>query len=281
MIDHSSIDRTAVDVNDRVDRNAHKGVVNYRGKLSVWLVDPAWLAPSGSCSLSDTDVHIWRCWLDQPAWRVQQLAQTLSADEWVRANRFHFEIDGARFIAGRSVLRSILGHYLGIEPGQVQLCYGRHGKPCLHEALNAAMIRFSVAHSHQLAVYAFACAREIGIDLEYARPMTRVQEIAAGFMSAREIALLSKLPMGQQQEAFYLCWTRKEAYIKATGIGLDQPLERFEVSLLPGEPARLLNVEGNPSETHRWSLQSLRPAPGYVATLAIEGQDWHATCWDL
>ena len=212
---------------------------------------------------------------------VDSSKQTLSADEWVRAKRFRFEIDRTRFIVARSVLRSILGHYLGIEPGELQLCYGSHGKPYLHEDLNQALIRFSVAHSHQLAVYAFACAREIGIDLEYARPMLRVQQIAAGFMSAHEMALLSELPIDQQQEAFYLCWTRKEAYIKAIGVGLEQPLRRFEVSLIPGEPARLLKVEGNPGETYRWSFQSLRPAPGYVATLAIEGPDWHTTCWDF
>lgn len=281
MIKCSSIDKAGMGTEGREKENTHKDVATDQARSSVWPVNPAWLPPSASCSLSSVDVHIWRSWLDQPAWRVQQLVQTLSADECVRANRFRFEIDRTRFIVARSVLRSILGHYLGIEPSQVQLRYGTHGKPCLHEGSEQALIRFNVAHSHRLAVYAFACAREIGIDLEYARPVPRFQQIAARFMSAYEKALLSELPIDQQQEAFYLWWTRKEAYVKATGTGLEEPLERFDVSLVPGEPARLLNVEGDPGETYRWSFQSLRPAPGYVAALAVEGQDWHTTYWDF
>jgi 4'-phosphopantetheinyl transferase len=280
MIDHSSADGIMMGTEVRENENTHRDVVNHGGRFSVWPVDPVWLSPSANCSLPDTDIHIWRGWLDQPAWHVQQLAQTLSADECVRANRFRFEMDRTRFIVARGLLRSILGYYLGIEPGQVRLCYGRHGKPYLHEDFRA-LIRFNVAHSHQLAVYAFARAREIGIDLEYARPMPRSQQTAAEFMSAHEMALLSELPIDQQQEAFYLCWTRKEAYVKATGIGLEQPLGRLSVSLVPGEPARLLNVEGNPGETYHWSLRSFRPAPGYVAALAVEGHDCHTTFWDL
>ena len=242
--------------------------------------DSEWLSPPDDCSLSSTDVHIWRGWLDQPRRCVEQLAQSLSADERMRADRFRFETDRVRFIVARGMLRSILSLYLGIEAGQVELYYQRQGKPYLPESLNQAPIHFSMAHSHQLAVYAFVHAREIGIDLEYAQPMPWLWQTAAAFMSEHELSLLSALPADQQQQAFYLCWTRKEAYIKARGVGLAQPLEQLDVSMTPGKPARLLSVEGKPDETWRWAMQSFTPAAGYVAALAVEGYGTNVTYWD-
>ena len=82
-----------------------------------------------------------------------------------------------------------------------------------------------------------------------------------------------------QRQAFFLCWTRKEAYIKARGEGLSLPLDQFDVSLVPGEPAALLSTHRNPHEAFRWSLQELTPAPGYAAALAVEGHGWHLACW--
>jgi 4'-phosphopantetheinyl transferase len=263
-----------------INKNSLKAVVSRQDAHPSRKLD-AWLSPPASCSLPGDDIHLWRGRLDQPPWRVQQLAQTLSADERARANRFRFEIHRARFIVARATLRVILSHYLDIEPDQVQLCYGPHGKPYLHEDMNQALIRFSVAHSHQLAVYALTRAREIGIDLEYTHPVPHIEQTAAGFMTRGELARLSALPAGQQQEAFYLCWTCKEAYVKARGVGLGQPLERLEVSITPGRPACLLGIVGNPRETCRWSLHSFTPAPGYLAALAVEGHGWDITCWDL
>jgi len=251
---------------------------NANGRTSPWadLLDPL-PSPSMGTRLSSGDVHIWRGWLDQPVERVRQLEQTLSTDERERASRFRFETDRTRVGVGRGTLRSIHGHYLGIEPGRVRLRYGPNGKPTLDEGPDRAPIQFNLAHSHQLAVLIFARTRQVGIDLEYVRPVPRLQQIAASFFSAHENAVLSSLPPSQQQEAFYLCWTCKEAYLKATGLGLDHPLDQFDVSLVPGEPARLLRVEGKPEETSRWSLHWLRPAPGYLAALAVEEQE-SSTC---
>jgi len=256
------------------NRTIQKTIVPHSDPSLYQKPDPVWQAPCSGNVLSATQVQTWRGWLSQPVWRVQQLALSLSADEHARAERFRFDRDRERFIVARGMLRSILGGYLGIEPSQVQFWYGQQGKPYLQEDSNQALIRFSVAHSHQLAVYALACAREVGIDLEFARPMSRVPQTATAFMSARELDQLSALPADQQLEAFYLCWTRKEAYIKARGIGLVQPLECLDVSMAPGEPPCLLRVEGDPGETHRWSLLSFTPAPGYVAALAVEGHGW-------
>jgi len=260
--------------------NCEEAVISHSGPYPHQQPDPEWQSPPSGCCLSSTDIHVWRGWLDQPRRRVDQLAYSLSADERMRAARFHFETDRVRFIVARGMLRSILSLYLGIEAGQVELYYQRQGKPYLPESLNQAPIHFSMAHSHQLAVYAFVHAREIGIDLEYAQPMPGLWQTAAAFMSEHELSLLSALPADQQQQAFYLCWTRKEAYIKARGVGLAQPLEQLDVSMTPGKPARLLSVEGKPDETWRWAMQSFTPAAGYVAALAVEGYGTNVTYWD-
>jgi len=269
------------DIGTTITKTSPKAGANLRDPHPHRKPDDAWLSPPVHCPLPGDDVHLWRGRLDQPPWRVQQLVRTLSADERARADRYRFEIDRAHFIVARAMLRVILSRYLDIEPDQVQLCYGPHGKPYLHEEMNQALIRFSVAHSHQMAVYALACAREIGVDLEYARPVPCIEQTAAGYMSARELALLSALPAGQKQDAFYLCWTCKEAYVKARGVGLGQPLEKLDVSIAPGRPARLLGVEGNPDEMLRWSLYSFTLASGYLAALAVEGHGWDTARWDL
>lgn len=269
------------DIGTTINKNSLKAVASHRDPPQHRKPDDAWLSPPVHCPPPGDDVHLWRGRLDQPPWRVQQMARTLSADERARADRYRFEIDRNRFIIARAMLRVILSRYLDIEPDQVQLCYGPHGKPYLREDMNQALIRFSVAHSHQMAVYALACAREVGIDLEFTRPVGRIEQTAAEFMSRCELALLSKLPAEQKQEAFYLCWTRKEAYVKARGLGLGQPLEQLDVSIAPGKPARLLGVEGNPNERLRWSLYSFTPASGYLAALAVEGHGWDTARWDL
>jgi 4'-phosphopantetheinyl transferase len=141
-------------------------------------------------------------------------------------------------------------------------------------------LRFNVSHSHGLALYAVTRRRKIGIDIERVRPISGPEQLAARFFSAGENAELCALPEHVKHEAFFNCWTRKEAYVKARGEGLSLPLNQFDVSLNPGEPARLLRVERDPQEAARWSLQGLTPAPGYVAALAVEGHGWRLACWE-
>lgn len=229
--------------------------------------------------LSSNEVHIWRASLDQIATYLDQRVQVLSPDERLKAERFYFERDRRRFIAGRGILRTILGRYLGMDPSQLRFCYGPGGKPYLAEKPIAGMISFNLSHSRELAIFAFVRECRIGVDLEYKRPVADAEQIAARFFSAYENAVLRRLQTSQKQEAFFNCWTRKEAYIKAIGDGLAYPLDRFDVSLTPGEPARLLSVERDPGQVSRWSLEVLMPAPGYAAALAVEGHDWDHTCW--
>ncbi len=238
-----------------------------------------WSPPPADLVLSSDQVHVFCACLDQPASRLQELAQTLSESEQVRAERFYFEQDRKRFTIGRGLLRTILGCYLDIEPSQVQFCYGSKGKPALAPSCGRGAIRFNLSHSQGLALYAVTSEREIGVDIEHVRPLPEAEQIVKRFFSARENAVFCTLPPNQKQEAFFNCWTRKEAYLKAIGDGLARPLDQIEVTLAPGEVARLLSIADEPHTAESWSLQQLTPASSYVAALVVEGSGWHLGCW--
>jgi len=210
---------------------------------------------------------------------VRGLLRTLTLDERARARRFRFPRDRDRFIVARGVLRAILGRYLGVDPGRLRFRYSPYGKPALAGPFEDEGIRFNLAHSQGIALYAVSRGREVGIDVEYVRADLADERIAERFFSPREVATLRAVPAEQRREAFFHCWTRKEAYVKARGEGLSLPLDQFDVSLAPGEPAALLSTPGDPPEVTRWSLQALNPGPGYVAALAVEGNGWRLRCW--
>lgn len=239
-----------------------------------------WASPPRPPRLANGEVHVWLASLTQPAAQVAELRELLDADERGRADRFHFEKDRGRFVVARALLRRLLGLYLNARPAELSFAYGAFGKPELRgEAGAPPALRFNLAHSHELALYAFARGREVGVDLEHVRPDLAGEEIAERFFSAREVAALRSLAPEARAEGFFNCWTRKEAYIKALGEGLSHPLDSFTVSLRPGEPAALLEVEGDEAEAARWSLRELRPAPGYVAALVAERDDWSLRCF--
>jgi 4'-phosphopantetheinyl transferase len=202
--------------------------------------DLLWLRPPSNLTLPGGDVHIWSVSLEQPVARTHQLRQLLSNDKQDRAEHFHFERDRRRSIVVHGTLRTILGRYLDIESGRLQFHCGPHGKPYLMQELDHCVLQFNLAHSNEIAVYAFTCGRQVGIDVEYIRPIPDVEQIAVRFFSVGENAALCALPESLRLEAFFNCWTRKEAYIKAIGDGLSHPLNQFQVSLAPGEAARLL-----------------------------------------
>ncbi len=243
-------------------------------------IENLWRSSLTNLVLSDDDVHVWRADLNLPAWRLQKLAETLSSEEQQRAERFYFEQDKKHFTAGRGLLRTILGRYLNLDPSQLEFSYSSRGKPALVNTNTPEALCFNLSHSNGLALYAVTRSRSIGIDLEHVRSMPDAEKLAKRFFSPHEYAVISTLLPEQKQEAFFNAWTRKEAYLKATGDGL-AGLEQVEVSLIPGEPAALLSIQGDRQATSRWSLYQLTPAPGYVAALAVEGHDWNLECWDI
>lgn len=236
--------------------------------------EPLWHSPPINLVLSKDVVHIWRADLNLPELQIQSLAKTLSPDENNRAFRFYFERDRKHFIAGRGILRSILGRYLNLEPAQLQFSYSSRGKPALANLGIGETLSFNLSHSHESALYAIAYTPLVGIDLEHIRPMDKVEQLVKRFFSAREYAVICSLPADQKQEAFFRAWTCKEAYLKAIGDGLPG-LDGVEVSLTPGEPAALLSIQGDEEAASHWSVYQLIPAPGYMAALAVEGRSWN------
>ncbi len=235
----------------------------------------AWAPGPPEPPVPDGVVHVWQARLDPSAADVERLAGLLTEDELARTWRFHFERDRRRFVVGRGVLRSILSRYVHREARQLKLGYGAHGKPYLEYNLplgaKPPILRFNLAHSHELAVYAFTTKGEVGIDLEFPRTVPDIDQIARRFFSPGECAALHNLAAEDRATGFFNCWTRKEAYIKLLGSGLSHPLRDFQVTLAPGEPAHLVWVKNVPDPGSYWSLHALPCSDPYVGALAMAG----------
>ena len=235
-----------------------------------------WNPPAVPPRLAAGEVHVVSVSLDDlpfppPLW--------LSPDESRRAFRFHFERDRQRFAAARGILRALLGRYLGVDPSVLLFDYGRYGKPALASPWQG--LRFNVSHSGGLALFAFATDHEIGVDIEQERPLPEMDSIAERHFSQLEHVALQLLAEPERRRAFFRCWTRKEAFIKAVGDGLSHALDAFDVTLAPGEPARLLRVAGDPEAPRRFRLEGLEPAHGFAAALAALGRPTRVVCFGL
>jgi 4'-phosphopantetheinyl transferase len=234
-----------------------------------------WSARVKELVLPEGEIHIWRANLALETAVLDRLRAVLSPDEQSRAARFHFARDRDHFIACRGALRMLLGAYLNISPDALEFCYGIHGKPALRVDDSQLSTRFNISHADGLAVLAFARGREVGIDLEPISAEFPGEEIAARYFSARELAELRALPLAQRAEGFSLCWTRKEAYAKALGLGLQIKLNSFSVSLTPGQPEELQS-----EDSRRWILRSFRPASHFVAAVVSDGPECEMRYWD-
>jgi 4'-phosphopantetheinyl transferase len=215
-------------------------------------------------------IHVWRASLDPPARQLEGLLRVLSDAERSRAAQLCFDRDRRWFIAGRGVVRRILGSYLTILPDRLQFHASPTGRPAL-SASQGGGVEFSVSHSRGLILCAVTCDQRIGIDVERIRTLSSMACTAERVLSPREHAVFQALAHEQRRAAFFRGWTRKEAYLKACGEGLSRSPDRVDVSLPPFEPARRLIVDGDPGASSRWWLRDLAPAPGYVAALANGG----------
>lgn len=244
-----------------------------------------WEIPPADLTLCVNEVHIWRVSLQHTAIPLPALEALLSPTEQQRAHRFYFERDQRRYIVSQGHLRLLSGRYLSRDPAQIEFRQGARGKPALAASLltpdGSGDVRFNLSHSHDIVLYAFARNREVGIDVEHFRSVGNMEHIVRRFFAPQEQAVFFALPDAQRPDAFFHCWTRKEAFIKALGEGLHYPLDRFVVAFAPGEPARLLDVTGHPEEINRWSMQALTLAPDYAAALVVEGQDWRLRHWHM
>ncbi len=233
-----------------------------------------WFPAPVGLKLGPDDVHLWRASLDCDRPVLSRLENTLSSDETARANRFVFSPDRNHFVAARGILRELLGAYLMLPPAELKFRYGSYGKPALDTNASDSVLQFNLSHSDGLAFYAFSLGRRLGVDVEQIRPQLAGEDIAKRYFAAREVAELLALPTDVRPQGFFLCWTRKEAYVKAHGAGLSLPLDRFTVSLTPGCAAEL-----QAEDRDQWSIHSVEPAPGYVAAVVAEGKKWQSSCW--
>jgi 4'-phosphopantetheinyl transferase len=249
----------SISANDAMRRTKHQPV------RSDW--QPA---PEKLIGVSAAEAHLWRVPIDVEPSYVDCLHGLLSHDERERAARYRFERDRRRFIAARGVLRILTGRYLSTAPHKLSFEYGPNGKPFLSGFKTD--LHFNVAHSHGLALIGFTLGHRIGVDVENVDRSLDVESIASRFFSAQEVSALMALPPEQRRKAFFACWTRKEAYIKARGEGLSFGLKDFSVSVAPSDPPALLNVRQEPGETARWRYLPIDAGSSYAAAAAVEGE---------
>jgi 4'-phosphopantetheinyl transferase len=224
------------------------------------LPDCAWSLPPAHLVLPRDEIHVWCASMDQPPACVAALEQALSLDERSRVQRYRFARDRQYFIIRRGLLRQMLGDYMGVEPARLHFSPGPYGKLILAQIPGAYTSHFNVSHSHELALFAFARDREVGVDIEYVRPVAGAEQIAGRYFSAQERDALRDLSPHRMYEQFFIYWTRLEAYLKASGMGL-----------AGAENQGLLSPE-NTARSLYGPIYSMQPAPGYVAALALQAR---------
>lgn len=242
----------------------------------------AWSPGPDRPRLAPGEVHVWRASLAAGRDELARLHAILSDEERARAARFRYDMHRDRFVAGRGIQRRLLARYLDTGPAAIRYSLAAHGKPSLDGAHAESGIRFNVSNAEEGLLVAVTLEREVGVDLEPLHRAVDRDAVARRFFSVPENEVYDTIAEEERDAAFFTCWTRKEAYIKAVGDGLTMPLDCFDVTLRPGEPARLLATRGDPTQVERWTMRELDPGPGWLAALVVEGPelDLHLFDWD-
>lgn len=227
---------------------------------AVWSPGPTQIQPD------DHVVDLWKADLALGLSEVSRLSQVLNTEELERANRFVFEKDRHHFVAARGILRHILARYVGVDPAEIKLTATSNGKLRLSDSPD---LRFNLSHSQGLALYAFSLKRELGLDVERIHKDLSPETvgIVRSYFSEAEKTQFFALAPDLRPFAFYLSWTRKEAYLKARGEGLQRNLGSFDVSVNPEGKPELISEDAS-----RWELMSFFPGRDFVATLVMEGK---------
>jgi 4'-phosphopantetheinyl transferase len=223
-------------------------------------------------AIAKNEIHVWSAVMDAHINDVELYATLLSAGEKRRAARFHFEKDRTRFIVCRGILRILLGAYSRQEPTRVRFRYNKYGKPSMKAGDKKKAFFFNVSHSGGGALLAFSKTIPLGVDLEEMRSRPDFASMVQRFFSPAEAAEFLSLPEKVRPEAFFNCWTRKEAFIKGKEKGLSLGLDQFDVSMRPGEPARLLRTAYRESDVRDWSLFDVPVTGGFKAALAVKSK---------
>jgi 4'-phosphopantetheinyl transferase len=238
-----------------------------------------WMPPLESAVLETNEVHVWNASFDVAASRLAALRDVLSPEELSRSLTYRFQEDRRRFVVARGLLKTILARYLRANPKELYFAVSETGKPELHPDLHAT-IRFSLSHCGEHGLFAVTRGFDVGVDLEQLCADYPVDSVAQLFFSHEEQARFSSLPECLRRDAFFACWCRKEAVVKALGYGLPLGLDRLEVSLRPDEPLQVLSTRGEAIETQKWALVNLALSNGCQGAVAIKMPSPILRCWD-
>lgn len=225
--------------------------------------------------LLENSLHVWTISLDQPEWWLESASGQLSPDELRRAEKFRFSQHATRFLVGRVSLRNILARYLNFAPEELEFSYTNAGKPELIFPMETG-IHFNLSHSADVGLLAVA-RTEVGADIEHSRPIPEHLQIARCFFSEVETAELLSVPEPERQDAFYRCWTRKEALLKGWGCGITENLKAFEVSLATGESPLLRRCR--PNLRANWRIHHLEPAAQFIGAVAVNSSSSEPECF--
>jgi 4'-phosphopantetheinyl transferase len=220
--------------------------------------------------VDDASVHLWAFVIEPTESIALRLRSLLSEEDILRADHFKFVHLRDTYTICRGLVRTLLGRYLGIEPVGIEFHYQTKGKPVV---VNHKQLEFNVSHAAGMMLCAITRGREVGVDVERVRLLPDMQELARQFFCAEEANELMSLPEEQQRLAFYRCWTRKEAYLKALGQGLSAPLHSFRVTFTPTAEARLIHIRGDKDVARSWKLSAVELGDPYVAALAYFGPE--------
>jgi 4'-phosphopantetheinyl transferase len=214
------------------------------------------------------ELHVWSVALNLP----ETLAiSCLSESERERAANLPLSAPRRQYVVARAVLRTLLSRYAGIPVRDIIFGYESHGKPVLKNT-DIAEFRFNLSHSGDLALFAMTLAQSVGADVERLRPVAEAELIASRTFSRAEFEQLMMIQEGPARlHAFYCCWTRKEAFIKALGAGLSFPLDKFSVSIEIDQPPRVISISEDLGIAEHWTLYHFEPTPNYIGAVAVEG----------
>lgn len=230
---------------------------------------PEWVVTNTVPTLAPKVVHVWRVNLQSDAGKILLFWKTLSGDEKVRANKFHFEALRNQYIICRGTLRKLLGQYLRQKPESIQFDYTAYGKPILRPS---NFLQFNVSHSAGVGLIAFTLDASIGVDVEVIKNEINIKKLTRRFFSKNEAQYILDLAETDQHRSFFKCWTRKEAFIKGHGQGLSLPLDQFEVSISDELPVNLEAVQWDPKSASDWSLRSFNVGSDKLGAIAVEAQ---------
>ena len=231
--------------------------------------------------MTTADVQLWSIDINVASHEPEALLSLLSDDELKRAERFRFEKHRHRWIAGRAMLRTILSAMTRRSPESLAFEYDEHAKPYLPYSSGHERIHFNLTHSSDLALLAVTSVGPVGIDVERIKPLSNIDAVVSRFFSPTERdAFCGVTGDIDRLKAFYACWTRKEAYLKALGCGISEPTDKFDVTFLSNSEPEIIANDGDNDAARDWLLFDLKVTPGYVGALAIRSKEdielvWH------